>query len=257
MHRRGLAMIAACAALLLAAAPAAADDPLRLSITPWPPYVGPDLPDMGATGRVVGAALESVGAGFVAVYQPALDIESGFDGLNLDGVFPVYATRERAAVCLMSRQIGSSPLGLAERTEAPVQWERLEDLAPYTLGVVRNYANDDAFDRLVARGVLRVVRAEDDSANLRHLLDGVVDLAVIDRNVMEWLLRRDPTLTEGLHAVRFNPRPIAERALHACFRRDERGRRARDLLDQGLARVDGPLLTAQWFQRVVVGPRLD
>lgn len=253
MRRKTIMAALTLAAAFAAALPALAGDTVRLGVTPWPPYVGAALPEGGATGLVVGAALKSVGADLVPLYQEALSIEAGFDHLDLDGFFPVYATSLRDKVCLMSGQIGSSPLGLAERADAPVRWHQLADLAPYVIGIVRNYSNAESFDRMVALGTLRVVRAADDTTNLRNLLDGTVDLAVIDRNVMEWLLRDDPALAGAATAMRFNDRPIAERPLHACFRRDDRGRAARDLLDEGLARIDAPLLTAQWFQRMTVG----
>lgn len=252
--RRWAALAAAVVAMLAATVPAVAAEQVRLGTTAWPPYIGADLPGLGATAQVVGSALAAAGAELVPVFQPAVDIESGFGDRDIDGIFPVYATRMRERVCLMSGQIGSSPLGFAERLDHPLTWTRLEDLAPYTLGVVRNYANTDSFDRLVTRGVLQVVRAPDDTQNLQNLLDGRIDLAVIDRNVMEWLLRRDPALSGRLNAVRFNPRPIAERPLYACFRNDATGRAKRDRLNAGLAAIDGPLMTADWFRRMIAAP---
>lgn len=253
MRRKTMIAALALAAASAAAPPALAEETIRLGTTPWPPYVGEALPEGGATGLVVAAALKAAGADLVPVYQDAVNIEAGFDHLDLDGIFPVYATRQRNEICLMSDQIGSSPLGFAEHADAPVRWDDLSDLSPYVIGVVRNYANAESFDLMVARGALQVVRADDDVANLRNLLDGTIDLAVVDRNVMEWLLRNDPALAGGAQEVRFNERPLAERPLHVCFRRDARGRAARDRLDRGLAAIDGPLLTAQWFQRMAVG----
>lgn len=247
-----LSLLLLAAAMLAAwqAPPALAGEAVRLGASPWPPYAAPDLPGRGATATVVEAALAAAGANLVPVFQAPLDLEQGFEDSDLDGIFPVYGTRVRERVCLMSGQIGSSPLGLAERVDAPVTWRTPEDLAGYRIGVVRNYANADPVDRLIARGTLAVVRADSDSANLQNLLDGVIDAAVIDRNVMEWLLRRDHGLAGQLNAVRFNSRPLAERSLHVCFRRDDRGEAARRRLDEGLARVDGPLLTAEWFRRM-------
>ena len=241
---------AALALMLTGAAPARGAD-MTLGIAPWPPYVGPDLPEHGAAGAVVVAALRAAGHSLRPVYHSPMPVEDGVTNPDVDGLFPVYARRVRERACLMSSQIGSSPLGLAERLDAPLTWSRLEDLGAYTIGVVRHYANAEPFDRLVGRGIIRVVRAETDSDNLRGLIAGTVDAAIIDRNTMAWLLARDPALAAG--GLRFHPRPVAERPLYVCFRTDERGRQARDILETGLGRIDAPLITAEWFRRHMSG----
>lgn len=250
MAGRGWAVIVIAAIALAGAAPSARASDMVLSTTPWPPYVGPTLPEHGATGAVVAAALRAAGRTLSPLYRGAVPVEDGVAADDeVDGIFPVYATRARERACLMSSQIGSSPLGLAERADAPLAWSRLEDLSAYTVGVVRYYANSDSFDRLVNRGVIKVVRAKTDTDNLANLIAGTVDAAIIDRNVLEWLLTRDPALREDAALVRFHPRPVAERPLYICFRTDDRGRRARDALEAGLGRIDAPLITAEWFRR--------
>ena len=235
------------AAAFLAALPvvAATDEgPLNLVVSTleWPPYTGTFLPGEGAASEVLRAA--------IAVETPDADVEIRFLPWNravalardVDAVhayFPGYNCPNEEGF-LSSAPFGASILGFAEPLPSPLIWQRLEDFAGRTLkfGTVLGYRNTKAFDDMVARGDLQVVSAKDDVTNLRSLLAGRVDAAVIDQRVMRYLLRTEPSLWAQQVRIAFNPKPLAELPLHVCFKDDPTGRVLRDRFDRGLAALD-------------------
>jgi polar amino acid transport system substrate-binding protein len=189
--RRTILAIAASMAL-----GCAADDTLvRLVSLDWQPYASAALPEQGAAAAVVKAALQAVGYSVDIDFYPwARAVHLTESANEYDGIFPVYYSAARARWLNCSSSIGRSlyarsPLGFAERSKAPVAWTTLDDLRAYKVGVVRDYVNTESFDSMVAAGHIAVDVASSDTQNLQKLAHGRIDLAIIDRNVMEQLLK--------------------------------------------------------------------
>lgn len=208
----------------------------------WPPYTGIREPQGGSMAAIVRAAYagqgEEVRLGFFSWYRVArlLDENTGFTAS-----FPHYYSRERAARCHFSKPIGNSPLGLATRAGKRLQWAEVADLGRYRIGTVRSYVSVPALDRLIAARKIRTLNAVDDADNLRNLLAGKVDAAVIDRNVFAYLLRSDPFRGAATELL-LDPRVLAIHDLYMCFPRTETGRVARDRFNDGLVRLQEPAM---------------
>lgn len=206
----------------------------------WPPYTGVAEPEGGSMTAIVRAAYaargDDVRVGFFAWSRirrlPA-------DNAGVTGSFPHYYSEERAARCLFSQPIGSSPLGLAVRRGRDLRWTQLEDLGRYRIGTVNTYSNTPAFDRLVASGHIRTLPAATDTDNLRNLLAGKVEAVIIDRNVFAYLLARPP-LREQAVLLRMDSRLMVVHRLYACFPKTEAGRAARDHFNAGLRTLHAP-----------------
>lgn len=216
---------------------------LRIASLEWPPCAGQHLPGGGSSIQVLRDAAKAEGAELKVVFLPWARVlaqaESGRDGIV--GFAPVYRSRQREDRWLFSRPIGYSPVGFAERADRPVVWATLADLRNKRIGVVRGYVNEDAFDRTVAKGQLRVEAVNDDLGNLRKLKAGRLDLVVIDARVFEYLIATTPELRRPGPVLRMNPRLLAVHSLHAAFRRDPEGQAAWALMERGLARQPPPL----------------
>ena len=76
-----------------------------------------------------------------------------------------------------SDDLPANELGFYKRTDRDISFETLEDLKPYTFGVVRGYAVPPGF----GEAGLKTALANDDEANLRKLHKGRLDLVLIDR----------------------------------------------------------------------------
>lgn len=208
----------------------------------WPPYTGINEPQGGSMAAIVRAAYagqgDDVRLGFFGWFRVArlLADDSGFTAS-----FPHYYSEERAARCLFSRPIGSSPLGLATRVGARLQWKSISDLQRYRIGTVRSYVNVSELDQLIAARKVRSPSALDDADNLRNLLAAKVDAIVIDRNVFAYLLQTDPFRGMATQ-LQLDPRVLVVHNLYMCFPRTPKGRTARDRFNAGLARLQEPAL---------------
>ena len=211
---------------------------VQLSTLEWPPFVGADLPGQGLAAQRVRAICEAAGIGvefsFVPWRRVLLEARTGIS----QGYFPEYRSAEREREFLYSVPVGCSVLGLVHRRDAAPHWERLEDLAPYRIGVVAGYVNSEEFDRLVSEGVLQTVACKSDDEALRMLAAGRLDAAVMDREVFAYLRGQGDLSAAPLE---LHPLVLAVHTLHVCFPNTSAGRELLDRFDRAaemLGRVD-------------------
>lgn len=231
-----LAPIAAATMVHAASAPGGDAPIVRLTSVDWPPFSGPQLPNQGLSTAIVERTLTRAGLALMVEFLPwQRAVITGLKTADISGYFPEYRTATSQSRCLLSAAIGSSPLGLAERVNAPVNWRSLTDLTGLRIGTVRGYVNTDAFDQAAAVGQISVEPAVDDATNLRKLAAGRLDMAVIDANVLAYLLASEPDLRLIRDQLRFNARLLEDKSLHVCFRPGEEGEKLRRRFDQALA----------------------
>lgn len=206
---------------LASAAVAEPAPPIRLAATEWPPYAAPGLPHQGISSHAAKLAAEKMGRGIMVDYFPwKRAVALGEKDSRYDGYFPAYYTADRATRCQFSRPLGYSRIGFAYLQSAgPFNWEQLPELESTSIGVVRGYSNGEAFDQLRQQGSLKqVVDADSDLVNLRKLVGGRIRLAVVDANVMQYLLNQDPVLQPAAANLRFHPKLINRLSIHVCFK---------------------------------------
>lgn len=203
----------------------------------------------GATANVVRHAFAAVGTTIEVRTLPwKRAISTARDTEGAVAYFPGYHCRHVEGFT-PSDPIGDGPLGFVEHVDAPVGWERVDDIGEQKLkvGTVLGYANTDEFDEKAGTGWIHAIPAADDVTNLRKLSLQRIDIAVIDKLVLAYLLATEPSL-EGLDAVlRFNQRPLEHKTLYLCFNDDEAGRAMRDHFNTGLSRLDVPALVESYF----------
>ena len=196
---------------------------VRLASSDWAPFSAASLPGQGSSTAMLRQMLAQAGYRLEVVWLPwARTIRDGIGYRpGLDGYFPEYQTHDTERRCKLSAPIGSSALGLAYLPGRVIDWATVSDLSRYRVGVVSGYVNSDAFDAAVASGQLPVDVASSDISNLRKLVQRRIDVAVIDYQVMHYLLERSPLRNETL-ALEFHSRWLAEQPLRVCFRHDAR-----------------------------------
>jgi len=238
--------------LLLAGAvsvPAQAEDDklIRLSSLEWPPYSGANLPGQGATIAVVRAALAAVGYSLEVTFYPwsravhvAEDPSSGFAGY-----FPEYHSEAVALSFRYSDPIGFGPLGFAQPTGAAITWKRLADLDRYVIGTVKDYVNTSEFDALVAGGILNVSEALNDTSNLMKVAYHRIDMAVIDENVLNYLVSHDSDLRMVADDLEFNSTLLENKSLYVCF--NGANDHLTKVLNEGLALIDVNKIQREYF----------
>jgi polar amino acid transport system substrate-binding protein len=240
--------------------PVAAPRPVvRLATLDWEPYIGTRMPGQGYCADLVRAAFADQGMRVEITFYPwARALHLARTGA-VDGLMPEYFNPSREAEFEYSAAFPGGPLVLYKRrgdaiafATDPVahQDAALRALKGKRFGVVRGYLNTPVFD---AASYLTKEEANDDATNLRKLVYGRIDLAVIDRRVAEHLIRTDyPD-----YAARIEPMSpaLAEIPLYIAFSR-KAPHKAQVLaaFNRGLAamRADGRLATLH--QRTIVNP---
>ena len=242
-----------CVLLLWVALAASADAarPLRLATLNWAPYVAPGLDQQGLSAYIIGSAARQFGRALEIDYFPwNRALQLGLHGPGYAGYYPAYYTEQRARECYFSSPIGTSTLGLAYLKSAPVHWRRLEDLAPFTIGVVAGYSSGAEFDRLVAQHKLTIDPSPNDTLNLRKLLAGRVQAVVIDRLVMRFLLLAEPDLRKQRRRLALSSRPVAELPLYVFFRRTPEGRQLQRKFDAALQTLPLHAIENRYFGKL-------
>lgn len=235
---------------LAAAGSALADTSHTVTLTTldWPPYTGSQLPEQGLNGAVIRAAYAAMGYKVrikVVPWQRAVAEAS----LNpqVAGYFPEYDSAAGRKSFFFSEPIGSSPLGFAERVGNRYRWQQLAELSRLRIGVVQGYVNTAELDERVATQRQDADMAPDDAQNLLKLDRRHIDLAVIDRNVFDYLLRNDPKLKSARGNLTMNPRLLEEKLLYVCFKPSAEGKRLADILNQGLKRINVEAITHRYL----------
>ncbi|NQD36445.1 transporter substrate-binding domain-containing protein [Permianibacter sp. IMCC34836] len=227
-------------AMLLLSPCAFAGKQIKLSSLDWPPYTGPALADKGATAAVVKAAFEAAGYSVQIDFFPweravamASDASSGYAGY-----FPEYYSADIAKDFLFSEPVGNGPLGLAQNKEAPISWNTLDDLSKLKVGVVQGYVNTEGFDANVAAKKQTVEAVTSDAQNLNKVAAKRIPVAIIDQNVMNYLLGNDASLAAAKGKLEFNSKVLEDKKLYICFRKGPQGEEYAKALAEGLKKID-------------------
>ena len=240
-HRSMAAVLAMLLALALPCAAQAqtAATPVRLASLEWEPYIGPALPDQGYAAALVRAAYAEQGVAVEIEFHPWAQALALARSGKVDGLLPEYYNGQRETEFAFSAPLAGGPLVLYKRRDAELRY-RLDPIGPpdaglralqaYRFGVVSGYLNTPAFD---AADYLTKIEAEDDATNLRKLVEGKIDLAVIDRRVAAHLIRtRFPEYAGKLEPL--SP-PLGEMQLYIAFsRKSPRMAQALEAFDRGL-----------------------
>ncbi|WP_298818297.1 ABC transporter substrate-binding protein [uncultured Roseibium sp.] len=225
-------------------------DSLTVTTLEWPPYTSEVLPKGGATTEVVRQAFAAVETDInVAILPWKRAISLAKDDANAIAYFPGYHCRHVDGF-IASDPIGNGPLGFAENVKAPVVWNDVDDIGEQKLkvGTVLGYANTDEFDEKAGTGWIRAIPAPDDITNLRKLARQRIDVAVIDKLVLSYLLATEDSLEGLTDTLVFNERPLEDKTLYLCFNDNDAGRALRDKFNDGLAQIDVDLIVEKYFE---------
>ncbi len=227
----------------------AATNVVQLTSLEWPPYTGEQLPEQGFSTAVVRAAFAAEGVelrvGFYPWSRAVLLAKQENSGYH--GYFPEYFATTVATQFLFSAPIGDSPLGIAYNIAHPVSWQTTEDLRRYTIGIVQDYVNTTEFDRNVAQGLQSVEIVSTDWQNVKKLAAGHLRAAIIDANVLHFLLQQHQATP--YRVVHMHPRLLENKPLYVCLRKGDSGLRVQQILSAGLRKIDVPQIIAQWHAR--------
>ena len=222
----------------------AGSDTVRLASLDWPPYTGAALQHQGETSVLLRQVFKAM----------QLDVQTEFlpwsrairasekPGALYAGYFPEYQTQNSSFI--LSDSLGSSELGFVEATAKPLGQLSLGLLPGLQLGVVQDYVNLTLVDQMIAQGQLRPQPALSDRQNILKVALGRLDLAVIDRRVLLYLLEHDAEVKRlATGKVQFNDSLTELKSLHLALRREPAHQLLIEKFNQYLQKVkDGSMV---------------
>jgi polar amino acid transport system substrate-binding protein len=212
---------------------------LTLATLDWPPYTGASLKDSGASSAIATAAFKAMGYNLKLEFLPwERAVTLAKNDSRYAGYFPEYYAEDNAKDFRYSEPMGIGPLGFVERRDAPVKWTSLDDLKGRSIGVVSGYINTTEFDAMAESGKLKTDVAPDDATNLKKVAGRRVSLAVIDPNVMDYLLANDPKLAGLKDLLQFNAKTLELKKLYICFKKGPEGEKLAQVFAEGLKKID-------------------
>jgi len=236
--------------ILVFSFPCAAAEKIVLASLEWPPYAGESLMGNGASSMIVREAFKAVGVELEIRFYPwnRLLNEMANDP-TIQGYFPEYSGREN--LYNYSNSIGKSPIGFAKRTSGKTTWNTYDDLKKYRIGVVSGYINTKRFDEMVTAGEIHINRTGFDRFNLRKVLQGRVEMAVVDLNVFRYFVRTDYFLYPNRNEIEMDARLMDISNLYVCFPKTEKGERLQSLFNRGLRKVSVRALQNHYVDELV------
>ncbi|MEL7290797.1 MAG: ABC transporter substrate-binding protein [Pseudomonadota bacterium] len=203
----------------------------------WPPYSGEELQQNGLSVAIAREAFAVMGYELVVEFKPWVrTVTTASKRDKYIGYFPEYAFETQEFV--FSDSIGTGPLGFVQNRNNPIYWSKLTDLSDYRIGVVQGYINTRRFDQLVEQGQLKVEAAENDRINIQKVAKGRLDLAVIDANVLKYLVDTDRDSKVLATRVEMNDQLLEVKQLYLAFKNTPEGNDWRRIFNQGLSQID-------------------
>jgi len=226
--------------LLISGLSYANEKTIHLTSLEWPPYAGASLPQQGISIAVAREAFAAMGYELEVTFFPwsrTVTLAKREDSKFI-GYFPEYFSAQTSKDFIYSDQMGSSPLGFAERKNQSISWTKLDQLTPYRIGIVQDYINTKEFDAMIDSQSLKISSTINDAANLKKLMSQRIDLAVIDKNVMHYLFKTDPSLSKKSSLAQFNKMILEDKNLYICFKKNNQGQKTSDIFNQGLKKIN-------------------
>lgn len=187
---------------------------LRVTASPWSPYVSRDLPGHGLAVSVATAALQRAGySSSFSLLQWPRDLEGTRLG-EYDMITSVWFTEERARDLVFSDPIFENRIKLMVRNDSDIKISNPEALKGYRVGLVEDYAyTQGAYVNLP----IEIVKSATVEENLQRLLSGDIDIAVTDEQVALYTLNNK--IPGGIRRIRFARDALTTRQLKIAVSR--------------------------------------
>ncbi len=165
-------------------APARAAE-ISLVTVPYPPYYGPEMKNQGPIAEIAIAAFKNAGHEVTVKFMPWVRALKEAKSGGADGILGAWYLEEREEWFLYSDELPASELVLFKRRGSlPETFTTYDALKPYKIGIVRDYANPEAF----TAANLNAVEFDSDLANLRALAREKTDLILVDKATARYIL---------------------------------------------------------------------
>lgn len=123
-----------------------------------------------------------------------------------DLTFPIIRNKERSPYLAFTDVVmndKSRVWFLTERSGGPIEWETVQDLIPYTIGIVSGYTHDEIFVQAIKKGILKTERCLSYEEGIKKLLHSRMDILLGSESVIYSLIKSHP---EWKGKIKFTPK---------------------------------------------------
>jgi len=226
------------------------DKVVYLTSLEWHPYSGKKLLSQGASVLVAYEAFKAMGYELKVDFFPwQRAVYTARTDDRYAGYFPEYYAKEIGKDFIFSDPIGSGPIGFVERKDSPVQWDSINDLKKYKVGIVAGYVNTEEFDKMVKRKEIIAETVVDDRTNIKMVAAKRMPIAIIDKYVLQYMLDNDPALYSIKNEVRFNSKTLEMKTLYVCFKKNDKYKKIADIFNKGLKKINADKIMKDYFDK--------
>lgn len=241
-----LILLSLCLLLAIAPNPILGDGmTVNLVTLDWPPYIGHQLEEGGYLAVIVREAFQRVGYEVTIDFLPWSRAYSLTKRGDYDGLIATYYTQERGEYFYYHGEpLGETEIVFMELVGSDIQYEKMEDLLGYSIGINRGFAYPEVFE---AADFLVKFEADDSLALLKLLLGRRIHLILEDRRVLYYLLEEE--LGEERGVVNVVEPPLEYKKMYLAFTHHLKDKGMVEAFNRGLLDIkeDGT------FQQIIKG----
>jgi polar amino acid transport system substrate-binding protein len=181
-------LLAALVILALPLGRVAAGEKLVVASCNFEPYFGESLKDGGPLVRLTRMALEKAGYEVEVKFLPWARVLKEGEAGKIDVIFGMWRSPEREGWVAFSEPLVDNEVGLYRRHGAAPTFTTLAELkgAGVPVGSVRGYVNPAA----VQSSGVTLDESSDDEANVKKLLAGRIQVALVDKGIGAYIATR-------------------------------------------------------------------
>ena len=201
--------------LCMSASVAAARAELKVVANPWPPYTSNDVRNGGVATEIVTMALRRAGYRSKVSMVPWSRALNGTRNGDYDLIICAWRSKEREREFYFSDPYVENRIVFLKRTGSAWDYTGLPSLRGKRIGVIRDYAYSDAFNR---SDIFQRDASGEFVANVLKLVSGRVDLTLEDEFVARFEIAR--TLPDERTQVDYSPTPLSANTCQSAMSRD-------------------------------------
>lgn len=167
-----------------------AEEHIRLANGEWPPYFSNKMKYGGVGSRIIKEAFRLKGIQVIYIFYPwKQNMEITRQG-RVDGAVGWNRSKEREKLFLYSDAVIHGTHSFFYIKNKPFHWNTLDDLKEMVIGGTVGYNYGEEFQKAEKIGQIRIIRNETDIQNLASLLQGKINLFIVNPDVGFYLIQQ-------------------------------------------------------------------
>jgi polar amino acid transport system substrate-binding protein len=175
----------------------------------WPPYIDKNQNNKGLAMEIVETALLQKGYRIRANVETWPRVLEGVEIGVYDVVAAIWKTPEREEMLIFSNPYLVNHIKFIKMKNTEAKYQNLEDLTGYLIGVVKDYAYDEAF---LESQILIKIPQNHIVQNLLKLTQGEIDLTLGDERAVRYEINQ--YMSGYAPQMDFLSKPLSQRSLH-------------------------------------------